>query len=291
MPKKPKLNSEWEKRILEFVAGKSFGQGQRRGKTTKWGKVFERMEKCPMRTFQERDKAVMGRLRVCQSPRSNISLKNGGRGRGGHGRPRARVCGRGGSFSHAEAGADEDGGEEISSRGSRGLVVVPEDVVVYGLVLALVDVDVEKVPIKKGGRSHLEEFQKSSLTTFVMVPKDVVVHGLALALVDVDVGKVPSNKKEGKSNRGRNSRSRGQFKLGLRRPTFGRGRDDVTPSKDGDASSRPRGRGSVASRGGPSERVLERPPSDQALPQLRGVAGLSRGRNAKQQENNFGGGN
>ncbi len=89
---------------------------------------------------------------------------------------------------------------------------VPEDVVVYGLVLKLVDVDVEKVPIKKGGRSHLEEFQKSCLTKFVMVPKDVVVHGLALALVDVDVGKVPSNKKEGKSNRVRNSRSRGQFK-------------------------------------------------------------------------------
>ena len=88
---------------------------------------------------------------------------------------------------------------------------VPEDVVVYGLVLKLVDVDVEKVPIKKGGRSHLEEFQKSCLTKFVMVPKDVVVHGLALALVDVDVGKVP-NKKESKSNRGRNSRSRGQFK-------------------------------------------------------------------------------
>lgn len=92
-------------------------------------------------------------------------------------------------------------------------MVVPEDVVVYGLVLALVDVDVEKVPMKKGGRSHLEEFQNSCLTTFVMVPKDVVVHGLALALVDVDVdvGKVP-NKKESKSNRGRNSRSRGQFK-------------------------------------------------------------------------------
>jgi hypothetical protein len=66
MPKKPKLNSEWEKRILEFVAGKSFGQGQRRGKTTKWGKVFERIEKCPMRTFRERGKAVMGRLRVCE---------------------------------------------------------------------------------------------------------------------------------------------------------------------------------------------------------------------------------
>lgn len=42
--------------------------------------------------------------------------------------------------------------------------------------------------------------------------------------------------------------------MGLRRPTFGRGRDNVTLSKDGDASSRPRGRGGVASRGGPSER-------------------------------------
>ncbi|EFX63591.1 hypothetical protein DAPPUDRAFT_268197 [Daphnia pulex] len=66
MPQKPKLNSEWEKRILEFVAGKSFGQGQRSGKTTKWGKVVERIEKCPMRTLKERGKDVMGRLRVCE---------------------------------------------------------------------------------------------------------------------------------------------------------------------------------------------------------------------------------
>jgi hypothetical protein len=36
-----------------------------------------------------------------QSPRSNISLKNGERGRGGRGRPLARACGRGGR-SHRE---------------------------------------------------------------------------------------------------------------------------------------------------------------------------------------------
>ena len=66
MPKAVKSNSEWETRILQFVAGKLFGQGQRPGKTTKWGKVVEKIENCPMRTLQSRGKDVMGRLRVCE---------------------------------------------------------------------------------------------------------------------------------------------------------------------------------------------------------------------------------
>jgi hypothetical protein len=48
------------------VAGKSFGQGQRPAKTTKWRIVVERIEKFPMRTLKERGKDVMGRLRFCE---------------------------------------------------------------------------------------------------------------------------------------------------------------------------------------------------------------------------------
>jgi hypothetical protein len=59
-------------------------------------------------------------------------------------------------------------------------------------------------------------------------------------------------------------------RLGLRRP-FGRGRSEshVTPSKDGDAYSRPRGRGGVASRGCTSERGSA--PSKVASPRRRGM--------------------
>jgi hypothetical protein len=65
MPKAAKTSSEWETRILQFVAGKPFGQGQRPSKTTKLGKVVEKIEKCPMRTFQSRGRDVIGRIRVC----------------------------------------------------------------------------------------------------------------------------------------------------------------------------------------------------------------------------------
>ena len=65
MPKAAKPSSEWETRILQFVAGKPFGQGQRPSKTTKWGKVVEKIEKCPMRTLQSRGTDVIGRIRVC----------------------------------------------------------------------------------------------------------------------------------------------------------------------------------------------------------------------------------
>jgi hypothetical protein len=50
MPKAAKPSSEWETRILQFVAGKPFGQGQRPSKTTKWGKVVEKIEKCPLQS-------------------------------------------------------------------------------------------------------------------------------------------------------------------------------------------------------------------------------------------------
>ena len=65
MPKAAKSQYEWEARILEFVAGKPFGQGQRPGKATKWGKVVEKIEKCPLRTIKSKGKDVLGRLRVC----------------------------------------------------------------------------------------------------------------------------------------------------------------------------------------------------------------------------------
>ena len=54
MPKAAKSHYEWEVRILEFVAGKPFGQGQRPGKATKWGKVVEKIEKCPMKTIKSK---------------------------------------------------------------------------------------------------------------------------------------------------------------------------------------------------------------------------------------------
>jgi hypothetical protein len=66
MPKAAKSNLEWEIRIKEFVAGKSFGKGQRPGKTSKWGKVVGKIEKCPMRALKSRGKDVLGRLRVCE---------------------------------------------------------------------------------------------------------------------------------------------------------------------------------------------------------------------------------
>ena len=66
MPKSAKSNIEWEARILEFVAGKPFGQGQRPRKTTKWGKVVENIEKCPIRAMANQGKDVTGKLRVCE---------------------------------------------------------------------------------------------------------------------------------------------------------------------------------------------------------------------------------
>ncbi|KZR98971.1 Uncharacterized protein APZ42_005365, partial [Daphnia magna] len=79
MPKAAKSSSEWETRILQFVAGKSFGQEQRPSKTTKWGKIVEKIEKGPMRTLQSRGRDVMGRLRVCDCGypvKSVVPVKN-----------------------------------------------------------------------------------------------------------------------------------------------------------------------------------------------------------------------
>lgn len=59
MPKSAKSNVEWEARILEFVAGKPFGQGLRPRKTTNWGKVLENIEKCPMRAMASQGRYVI----------------------------------------------------------------------------------------------------------------------------------------------------------------------------------------------------------------------------------------
>jgi hypothetical protein len=48
-------NSEWETRILRFdVAVKSLRLGHRPSKTTKWGKVVDKIEKCPVIKPQSR---------------------------------------------------------------------------------------------------------------------------------------------------------------------------------------------------------------------------------------------
>jgi hypothetical protein len=66
MPKAAKSNLEWQARVLEFVAGKPFGQGQRPGKTTKWGKVVDKIERCSVKTNKGRGRDVMGRMFVCE---------------------------------------------------------------------------------------------------------------------------------------------------------------------------------------------------------------------------------
>ena len=64
MPKTGQSDDEWRARIREYVAGKKFGQGQRPPSSSKWAKVIELIDICPVKVNSS-SKDLFGRPIRC----------------------------------------------------------------------------------------------------------------------------------------------------------------------------------------------------------------------------------
>ncbi|EFX65484.1 hypothetical protein DAPPUDRAFT_333153 [Daphnia pulex] len=165
-----------------------------------------------------------------------------------------------GPSGNAAAAGDHDGGEVWSSRGSRG--GLRDELRNQSAISDTIEQAKEVYQCTSSNEWCFKNYSSHS---------NARTHSLRKHLEENDSTEDPdmdrtaledvSDKKATKKNVLVTDAIKSEIRLGLRRP-YGRGRNQshVTPWKDEDAYSRPRGRGGSASRGGPSKRgsVLER---------------------------------